>query len=147
MLFGLCSLEALPLESAAGRGGPGGRRGSGSEPPFPAVRRELLVGPWGTAAPVGGKASAAPAVVGAGAVERSRLTIAFVVCGGLWVVAGGGVLINAGRDGAEASGSTEATRVLWRSGAWVARFSFLLQDSQQSLLYPGMEQYRASTSI
>ncbi|TNN83798.1 hypothetical protein EYF80_005974 [Liparis tanakae] len=108
VLFGLCSLEAPPLESAAGRGGPGGGRGSGSEPPFPAVRRELPVGPWGRAAPVGGEASAAAApaaVVGAGAVERSRLLIALVVCGGLWVVAGGGVLINAGRDGAEASGA------------------------------------------
>lgn len=74
-------------------GGPGGRRGPGSESAFPAVRKESLVGPWGRAAPVDGEASAAAAaaVVGTGAVvERSLL--ALVVCGGLWVVAGGGAL-------------------------------------------------------
>lgn len=145
VLFGLCSLEAPPLESAVGRGGPGGRRGPGSESPLPAVRRESLVGPWGRAAPVDGEASAAAAVVGTGAVERSRL--ALVVCGGLWVVAGGGALGDAGWEGAGVSVSNETTGVFSRSGAYVARFSFLLQDSQQSLLYPGMEQYRARTSI
>lgn len=86
-----------------GRGGPGGRRGPGSESPFPAVRRESLVGPWGGAAPVDGEASAsasasaaAAAVVGTGAVERSHLPMALVVCGGLLVVAGGGALGDAG---------------------------------------------------
>ncbi len=79
-----------------GRGGPGGRRGPGSESPFPAVRKESLVGPWGGAAPVDGETSAAAAVVGTGGVERSRLPMALVVCGGLWVVAGGGALGDAG---------------------------------------------------
>lgn len=79
-----------------GRGGPGGRIDPGSESPFPAVRKESLVGPWGRAAPVDGEASAAEAVVGTGAVERSRLLAALVVCGGLWVVAGGGALGDAG---------------------------------------------------
>lgn len=83
-----------------GRGGPGGRRGPGSESPFPAVRKESLVGPWGRAAPVDGEASAsasaAAAVVGTGAVERSHLPMALVVCGGLLVVAGGGALGDAG---------------------------------------------------
>lgn len=76
-----------------GCGGPGGRRGPGSESPFPAVRKESLVGPWGGAAPVDGEASAAAAtaavaVVGTGAVERSRLPMALVVCCRVWVVAG-----------------------------------------------------------
>lgn len=85
VLFGLCSLEASPLESAVGRGGPGGRRGPGSE---------SAVGPWGRAAPVDAEASAAAAVavVGTWAVERGRLLMALVVCGGLWVVAGRGTL-------------------------------------------------------
>lgn len=82
VLFGLCSLEASPLESAVGRGGPGGRRGPGSE---------SAVGPWGRAAPVDAEASAA-AVVGAWAVERGRLLMALVVCGGFWVVVGRGTL-------------------------------------------------------
>lgn len=75
-----------------GRGGPGGRIGPGSESPFPAVRKESLVGPWGGAAPMDGEASAVAAVVGTGAVERNRLPMALVVCGGLWVVAGRGAL-------------------------------------------------------
>lgn len=85
VLFGLCSLEASPLESAVGRGGPGGRRGPGSE---------SAVGPWGRAAPVDAKTSAAAAVivVGTWAVERGRLLMALVVCSGLWVVVGRGTL-------------------------------------------------------
>lgn len=80
-----------------GRGGPGGRSGPGSEPPFPAVRKESLVGPWGGAAPVDCEVSAAAVVVvGTGAVERSRLPMALVVCGGLCVVAGRGALGYAG---------------------------------------------------
>lgn len=78
------------------RGGPGGRRGPGSESPFLSVRKGSLVGPWVGAAPVDGEASAAAAVaavvVGTGAVERNRLPMALVVCGGIWVVAGGGAL-------------------------------------------------------
>lgn len=77
-----------------GRGGPGGRRGPGSESAFPAVGKESLVGPWGRAAPVDGEASAA--AVGTGAVERSRLPMALVVCGGVWVVAARGALGDAG---------------------------------------------------
>ena len=40
--------------------------------------------------------AAAVAVVGTGAVERSRRLMALVVCGGLWVVAGEGALGVAG---------------------------------------------------
>lgn len=79
-----------------GCGSPGGRRGPGCEFPFPAVRKESLVGTWGRAAPVDDKASAAVVVVGAGAVDRSRLLMALVVWGGLWVVARRGTL---GDDG------------------------------------------------
>lgn len=71
-----------------GRGGPGGRRGPGFESPSPAVRKGSPVGTWGRAAPVDGEASAAVAVVGTGAVERSRLMMALVVWGGLWVIVG-----------------------------------------------------------
>lgn len=49
VLFGLCSFEAPPLESAVGSGGPGGRSGPGSEPPF--LDAEAPVGPWDGAAP------------------------------------------------------------------------------------------------
>lgn len=97
VLFGLCSLGAPPLESAVGRGGPGGRSGPGSESPFPAVRRESLVGPWGGAAPVDCRASAAAVVaVGAGAVEPSRLMVALVVCAGLCIVTVRGALDDEG---------------------------------------------------
>lgn len=155
VLFGLCSLESPPLESAVGRGGPGGRRGPGSASPIPAEGRESGVAPGveaAAAAPVDGdddgdgEASAAVAaaavVVGIGAVERSRL--ALVVCGRLGVTVGRGALGKAAWEGAEVPGSTEDAG---RSEACVAVFSFLLQDSQQSLLYPGIEQYRARTSI
>lgn len=79
-----------------GRVGPGGRRGPVCKSPFAAVRKESLVGPWVRAAPVDGEASAAVAVVGTGAVERSRLPMALVVCGGLWVVVDAGALGDAG---------------------------------------------------
>lgn len=75
-----------------GRGGPGGRRGPGSESPFLSARRELLVGPWVGAAAVDGEAPAAAVVVGIGAVERNRLPMALVVCSGIWVVVGRGAL-------------------------------------------------------
>lgn len=86
VLFGLCSLEASPLESAVGLGGPGGSRGPESE--SPADREESAVGPCGGAAPVDAKET--EMVTAAGAVERGRLLIALVVCGGLCVVMGEG---------------------------------------------------------
>lgn len=142
VLFGLCSLAAPPLESAVGRGGPGGRSGPGSEPPFRGVRKRSLLGPGGGAAPVDCEVSAAAVVVvvGTGAVERSRLPMALVVCGGLCVTADRRALNGAEWEDANISGPTEATGVLRMSETWVVRLSFLLQDSQQSLLYPGMEQ-------
>lgn len=133
VLFGLCSSEAPPRESAEGRGGPGGRSGPASVSRFPGVGKESPVGPWDGAASVDREASAAAprvalAVVnGAAAVGRGRLLTALVVWDGLGVMAARG----------EISGPVE---VFWMSVAWVVTLSFLLQDSQHSLLYPGMEQ-------
>lgn len=136
MLFGLCSSEEPPRESAEGRGGPGGRSGPGSVSRFPAVRKGLLVGPWDRAASVDCEASAAAlvgAVTGAAAVGRGRLLTVVVVCGGLGVMAARSEL-------GEISGPVEASGVFWMFDAIVLTLSFLLQDSQHSLLYPGMEQ-------
>lgn len=96
VLFGLCSLEAPPLESAVGLGSPGGRSGPGSESPFPALRKELLVGPWGGAAPVDCEVSAAAVVTGTGAVGRRGLPMALVVWGGFCVVTGRAALGDTG---------------------------------------------------
>lgn len=91
------------------------------------------MGPWDGAASVDREASAAAprvalAVVnGAAAVGRGRLLTALVVWDGLGVMAARG----------EISGPVE---VFWMSVACVVTLSFLLQDSQHSLLYPGMEQ-------
>lgn len=141
MLFGLCSSEAPPRESAEGRGGPGGRSGPGSVSRFPAVRKDSTVGPWDGAASVDCEASAAaaaaaPVVVagnGAAAVGRGRLLTVLVVCSGLVVMAARG-------DLGEISGPVEASGAFWMLDACVVMLSFLLQDSQHSLLYPGMEQ-------
>lgn len=151
MLFGLCSSEAPPRESAEGRGEPGGRSGPGSVSRFPAVRKDSPVGPWDGAASEGREASAAasaaaaPVVVvalvvvmvvvvnGTPAVGRGRLLTVLVVCGGLGVMAARG-------DLGEIGGPAEVSGVFWMLDACVVTPSFLLQDSQQSLLYPGMEQ-------
>lgn len=144
MLFGLCSSEAPPLESAEGRGGPGGRSGPGSVSRLPAVRKDSSVGPWDGAASVGCEASAAAAatvvaaaavvaVNGAVAVGRGHPPTVLVVCGGLGVTAARGDLV-------KISGPVEASGAFWTTDARVVALSFLLQDSQHSLLYPGMEQ-------
>lgn len=142
MLFGLCSSEAPPRESAEGRGGPGGRSGPGSVSRFLSVRKDSPVGPWDGAASVDCEASAAaaaaaaPVVVaanGAAAVGCGRLLMVLVVCGGLDVMAARG-------DLGEIPGPVEASGVFWMLDACVVTLSFLLQDSQHSLLYPGMEQ-------
>lgn len=86
-------------------------------------------------------------VVGTGAVERRNLPMALVVCDGLCVVASRGALDDAGWEATMISGWGEVAAALWSSEACVVKASFLLHDSQQSLLYPGMEQYRARTSI
>lgn len=133
VLFGLCSSEAPPRESAEGRGGPGGRSGPASVSRFPGVGKESPVGPWDGAAWVDREASAAAPMValavvnGAAAVGRGRLLTALVVWDGFGVMAARG----------EISGPVE---VFWMSVACVVALSFLLQDSQHSLLYPGMEQ-------
>lgn len=150
MLFGRCSSEAPPGESAEGRGEPGGRSGPGSVSRFPAVRKDSPVGPWDGAASEGREASAAAAaaapvgvvvalvvlvvvVNGTPAVGRGRLLTVLVVCGGLGVMAARG-------DLGEMGGPVEVSGVFWMLDACVVTPSFLLQDSQQSLLYPGMEQ-------
>lgn len=131
VLFGLCSSEAPPRESAEGCGGPGGRSGPASVSRLPGVGEESPVGPWDGAASVDREASAAaPMVVlavvnGAAAVGRGRLLTALVVWDGVMAARG------------EISGPVE---VFWMSLACVVTLSFLLQDSQHSLLYPGMEQ-------
>lgn len=109
VLIGLCPLEAPLLESAEGRVGPGGRSGVGSGSPFPAGRKKSLVGLWGGAAPVDRVALAAAAAVGVatgtGAVERSRLLMALVVCDGLGV---------AGRELlGKITGPSDAAEVFW----------------------------------
>lgn len=138
VLFGLCSSEAPPRESAEGRGGPGGRSGPRSVSRFPAVRRDSPVGPSDGGALVDWEASAEAVLVvvalnRAAAVGRGRLLTVIVVCGRLGVTAANG-------DLGEVSGPFEAPGLFWMLDGCVVRLSFLLQDSQHNLLYPGMEQ-------